>query len=329
MTSQSQPVRPIVPHAVALAIIAAVVVLGLVFVLFVAPVGGRPESYACGRGVGTGFVLWGVLAALVLRRSGRWMNVLALVALCGLLGFGSLAAARRENLRATATVNAIQDDLQRFAGEMQNTDPAAPASDAARPRPSPSNDPWNEYQRFASMAFERVTQMRRDYLAALAAIGWNEILSATRLESDTEYAESKARIVKARALIDRFEEQSKQVVAEIRASIDTLNIPEPHREAARSNFDGARARSAGRDSEIWQLERQVLSEIEGMVALLESGSGWRAEDGKIAFFDEGELAAFNRRMTRIEQIVARQEWLQKQAINEARNAFESMKPPIR
>jgi len=322
---QTDAVRPIVPRSIAIAVVAMACVLGLIYVLFVAPVRITNQAYALGRGVGTGVLVWALLAALLLRRSGLLVNVAALVVLCGTLGLGSLVAASREVRRVDATISAMQGELRRYADEIALVDATGEPADSQRELPAPSSDPLSELHGYSASAFDRAIRMRRDYLAALTAIGLDDLMSAPRLKADAGLAESKRVLTKAREVIDQFEQRAGQLAVETRASIDTLNISEQRRRVLRDEFDRRRAQSARTTAEVWYLERQAIDELGRMIELLDS-SQWRDEEGVIAFDDKDDLAAFNRSLARIEQIAARVQTLQQEAIAKSSDALEQSRP---
>lgn len=63
-------------------------------------------------------------------------------------------------------------------------------------------------ERFVKEFIDRFVAQRNDYLLELEAIGWNSILDAQRVKNDTTLSESKVMIARAKAIIDKYEKKT-------------------------------------------------------------------------------------------------------------------------
>lgn len=67
---------------------------------------------------------------------------------------------------------------------------------------------FGEMERFVKEFIDRFVAQRNDYLLELEAIGWNSILDAQRVKNDTTLSESKVMIARAKAIIDKYEKKT-------------------------------------------------------------------------------------------------------------------------
>ena len=75
------------------------------------------------------------------------------------------------------------------------------------------------------------------------------------------------------------------------------------------------AKSSSQIDAMWDYEAQIVCEFENIFTLLSERRGkWGVQDGQILFVNETDLKAFNLHLVSIQELLRKQEAIQKQSI---------------
>jgi len=172
---------------------------------------------------------------------------------------------------------------------------------------------------------DRFVAQRNDYLLELEAIGWNSILDAQRVKNDTTLSESKVMIARAKAIIDKYENKTADLMQGTKAHINSLNMSESTKREMLAGFDRGMGKAGKQIDEQWKLEKQVVVQFENVFLLLAASKKWVVEGEQILFYTDDDLARFNSYIGTIQNLTQQQEQLQKKSYAEVNQNFEALK----
>ena len=138
-------------------------------------------------------------------------------------------------------------------------------------------------ERFVKEFIDRFVAQRNDYLLELDAIGWSSILDAKRIRNDTTLSESKAMLERAKAIADKYEKKTADLMNGTRAYINALNISESNKREMLAGFARGISKSSKKIDEQWKLEKQVLLQFENVILLLAARKNWVVQGEQILF----------------------------------------------
>lgn len=180
-------------------------------------------------------------------------------------------------------------------------------------------------ERFVKEFIDRFVAQRNDYLPELEAIGWNSILDAQRVKNDTTLSESKVMIARAKAIIDKYENKTADLMQGTKAHINSLNMSESTKREMLAGFDRGMSKAGKQIDEQWKLEKQVVVQFENVFLLLAASKKWVVEGEQILFYTDDDLARFNSYIGTIQNLTQQQEQLQKKSYAEVNQNFEALK----
>jgi hypothetical protein len=183
-----------------------------------------------------------------------------------------------------------------------------------------------EIERFVRLVMSKSVKLRNDYLEDLTAVGWDSLLNAKRLEKDSGMTESKLIIEKARAVVELYKAKTDQMLADNLKAIDTINISASSKQAFRSGYVKASVARKGRIEELWQLESQIISEVESIIYHLEARRAhWSVQDGQLLFEKQNDLDIYRSYLKSITDLSKWQEDIQKQSFDSALKKLDVIK----
>ena len=92
-----------------------------------------------------------------------------------------------------------------------------------------------------------------------------------------------------------------------------------------AGFDKTAAQGKAQASELWALEEQVLSQVENVFTLLSAKrNAWHVQQNQILFNSESDLNLFNSYLSRVNQIVAKQQEIQEQSIRRTQESLRQL-----
>jgi predicted negative regulator of RcsB-dependent stress response len=137
-------------------------------------------------------------------------------------------------------------------------------------------------------------------------------LDPDRIALDTRLVKSKATILQAKEIVDKYEKQVNALLDNMRNDINRLNLSANEKAEARKAFETGTQESSETRSQIWQLERAIAWKCGAMIDYLYWDYGnWSVSDGQIIFSNNEKAAAYNRYLEAIEKLVSQQEQLRR------------------
>ena len=280
-------------------------------------------SYAIGEGIGGGLLFWVIFHFVIAKRRGWGFSGLSLVLILALATVGTLINFKaRENREQMARMNAgMRKEMEAIASAVKEGKPTAKIDTT----PAAQGD-IGEMERFGRAFMSRMAEQRNDYLRQLDAIGWDKILDPQRIAGDKSLTQSKAMVSKARPIVAAYKEKALATMEGARADIDKLQVSEDAKAGFRKGFERSLENSRGRLTEQLDLEGRIVEEVGKLFDLLSAKTGtWSVRNGKLVFADQATLSGFNGHIAEIQKMAARQEALQKQAVDSTRAKLENMK----
>ena len=240
-------------------------------------------AFLAGQYLVYALLLWAVFHAVFLRKRGAKISGISFAALFIALFAGGLIAASKQQQQAVQAVSSIQQEFGRVVSA--STDSSGLPTRIER---SPSESPkakgeFGEMERFVKEFIDRFVAQRNDYLLELDAIGWSSILDAKRIRNDTTLSESKAMLERAKAIADKYEKKTADLMNGTRAYINALNISESNKREMLAGFARGISKSSKKIDEQWKLEKQVLLQFENVILLLAARKNWVVQGEQILF----------------------------------------------
>ncbi len=156
-------------------------------------------------------------------------------------------------------------------------------------------------------ALARAQAEGRSYLAEIEASGWSKVLDPDRLKADPASAGSRAMIRQVREIIARHRARMDATYAAARRDIEAANLRADTRRTALAALDKGAERNKAQAAAAWDLEEQLVGEIEAVVELLGSRQGaWQARSGKFVFQRSADLDLFNAQMKKVSAALGKQ-----------------------
>lgn len=169
-----------------------------------------------------------------------------------------------------------------------------------------------QIDKFLRESINQMVALRSQYQAELYYIGWDRLLDPDRIALDTRLVKSKATILQAKEIVDKYEKQVNALLDNMRNDINRLNLSANEKAEARKAFETGTQESSETRSQIWQLERAIAWKCGAMIDYLYWDYGnWSVSDGQIIFSNNEKAAAYNRYLEAIEKLVSQQEQLRR------------------
>jgi len=248
-------------------------------------------------------LFWALFYAVFLRKRGAKTGLVSFAAIYAALLAGAFAAVSQQRQAMTD----LHGEMMRIVDEGVDSN-GVPSYIEVHPVSEPqAKGELAEVEVFIGEFMHGYAVSRNDCLSELDAIGWNTILDASRLRDDTDLADSKKIIQKARQIVDKYERKGADLLRAARARIQTLNVSGPAKKEMCEGFDLGMERASSLIAENWNLERKAICEVENIIVLLARTDTWTAQGSQVVFSDEAQFAEYKSRIESIQEIVQRQE----------------------
>jgi hypothetical protein len=183
-----------------------------------------------------------------------------------------------------------------------------------------------EVERFMKEFINQMASQRNKYLLEFTAIGWDRILDPRRIENDKTLAESKMTIEKAKAIVEKYDQETNVLLGNARQRIQTLDVSAASKQEMTSSFDRGMEKAKQEIYALWALEKKTVCEFENIFNLLfETRGTWVVSEGQILFHNDDDLNKFNSYIASIQSLVNQQEEIQRRCIETVNRNFDSLK----
>lgn len=184
---------------------------------------------------------------------------------------------------------------------------------------------FGEFERFTKELLSKIALLRNSYLAELASVGWNNLLSMERLEQDPNLEKTKAIVQNGKKVVEKYKSKIFSLLDNAPKDIDKLNMSEEKKLQFASGFRKGLAASNAKVKAVWDLETKVTVEFENLIGILDSKKGsWFIKDKQIVFENDNDLNTFNSCIRKIQELVAKQEAIQKQAVDATKEKLKDI-----
>jgi hypothetical protein len=168
-----------------------------------------------------------------------------------------------------------------------------------------------EFARWLKEFLHQATELDTNYVRELEAIGWNSALDPGRIQNDTALSQTEVMIEQAKVIVDTYAKKSRDLYQEAGDHIKALQVSEATNNQGLADFGRALETLRPQLNESWQLEKEIVQQVEKMFEVLATSKGWEIQDGQMLFESDEDVARFNSHFDRIDAIVERQTEIRK------------------
>lgn len=303
-----------------------VCVVILVFGVFYSKNPSNNLSYLIGYSLGQALFIWGVFYAIFLRGVGGKSSSISFWAIFISLIIGSLIAASKYEQQAKGFVDDLQSQISQLE-KLSVDSEGMPRQIKGTIDTTPTvPGELGVIQGFIKKNISDMVSLRNNYLLELEAIGWNGILDANRIKEDSDFIESKFIIKRAKEVVGKYHKKNRILLDGIKENVNTLNIKKSSKDAMLKGVNKTLPENKNRTERMWELEGEVIREFDHIITLLSSTKGaWQVDGGQILFNEDVNLKDYNSRLTKINEILVKQEEIQQQSSIQVNNSLEKMK----
>lgn len=283
-------------------------------------------AHLIGYSLPLALIIWAVFYAAVARKSGVGIGGFSFIVIFICILASNLIGFSQQKREVKQALSEIQDqysaliesstDSQGFPKRIEkpiNTTPKARGE-------------FGEMERFMKEFMDQMALQRNDYLLEVEAIGWNNILDASRIRADKTLTESRVTVQRANEIVKKYKEKTNKSLMQAKENIQSLDISESSKKKMQLGFDlGMKVAKTNIDA-MWFLEAKTISEFENIMNLLSARKGnWIVEGEQILFYNESDLHKFNSYIAAIQNIANQQEEIQRQSIQTVNRNFDRLK----
>ncbi len=169
--------------------------------------------------------------------------------------------------------------------------------------------------------FARIGQDTRQMEAELKALGYPALMEPASLRADGDLKATRAKLVEVRAVVARHRKLRFQRMDEFRVAVRNSDLPERDKRDMIGGMDDSQAESGAQARRIWDIQDEILREMDAAVAVLQAAprGAWEVQAGQLMFQRSSDMNAYNDHITRAQTLEAEQKGLQQAAATRARS----------
>ncbi|MFZ6718803.1 hypothetical protein [Undibacterium sp. Ji49W] len=271
----------------------------------------------------------GIFHSLLLRDRGAKLFGMVFAAIFVCLLIGGYLGVGKQKRQAALVFSSAQQELKRLGDALEISKAGSSAStsgiiETRTGEPTKATGEFGEMERFMKDFMNSAVGQRNDYLRELDAAGWNKLLDAARLKNDVSMRESRNIIEQGKNIVSKYEKKTATLFEDGKEKINALNVTEETKKDIFAGFERGMVKSSQQLNEQWQMEKQIVQEVENIVTLLSDRTKWIVDGGQITFYGAEDLERFNAHNQKIERIAHQQEEMQKRRLEESKKNFEKL-----
>lgn len=286
-------------------------------------------AFLFGYNLPAGLVIWAIFCAAIGRKQGYKKGGLSFLAIFGALIASSLIgyySYSQEKSSVTQAITEIQKDysfITRSGTDAQGLPQRIEGQLDTIPK---TKGEMGEIERFMKTFINKMTSQRNDYLLELDAIGWGKMLDPERVKQDKTLIESKMMVRNAKDIVNKYRALTFALLDNALKDIDKMNVSDNSRREMANGFNKGMVKSRSQIETLWDLEAKIISELENIFVLLSARKGaWEIQNGQILFASDSDVSVFNSYLTVIQELIAKEEAIQKQRIEAVNNTLSTLK----
>lgn len=279
-------------------------------------------AYLLGFSLSPALVLTLLLRVTCLRGHGIQPVLVSFCAIVASLMLCFSIAAQQQRAEVLTAVSSMQAEALRAL----SAEPGERSGSASQPY---ARGPFGELERFMLELMADLAAQQDAYVADLTAIGWDDVLDPNRLRTDKGLVRTRAILAQARQLVDKHEALHRQLIEATGARIERARVPADIRRAMVAGFRHGMAASEPVIDEQWQLERQILDEVEALTALFGDPRTWEVSGEMVRFDRDEDVEEYNARLLRFFALIERQESNAQQSMAEFNSSADELREMAR
>lgn len=276
-----------------------------------------PENLAnlIAYGLVNGLIIWGIFYVLVIRKRGAIIKGFSFIAIFICLETSSFFEFMRHSREAMLAYSEVQKSYSEFIKSSIDLQGVPKLSEKTIDTTPKAHGKFGEAERFVKELLNQLVSQKNGYLLEAEAIGWDSLLDISHIKADKTFVESKVKIQKAKALIEKYKKQSDIFTVNAQENIRTLNISERKiNEMLSGLVQGMEEEKRNADTS-WTLEGKTIDELENIINLLSAKRGaWNIEGEHIVFQDDNDQEKIKSYVSAIQQIESQKEDIHSQRI---------------
>jgi len=171
-----------------------------------------------------------------------------------------------------------------------------------------SKRPVGETEKLIKEFMNKTIYQHQGYVNELDMIGWDRILDAERLATDTWLAKSRIAIRSAKVSVYKYTTQMNVLYDQLRKDIDNLKLSAVEKAEAKKAFDRGIKELKQRRDQIWQVEREIVWKYGEVIDFLHRENGnWGVSNGQLYFSSTNKSTDYNKYLGSIRSLIAQRE----------------------
>jgi hypothetical protein len=274
-------------------------------------------------------IVWGIYYAAVARKRGviigglSFLSIFICMIASGLIRYSQQ---EREVKRETKQVLLeIQENYTKMIESTSNSQGLLERKDKPSNTSNSVRGELEEMKRFITDFMDQIVSYRNDYFLELDAIGLNKIMDTDRIKTDSALIESKIIIRKSKEIVSKYQNKTNVLLNVARENIRSLNISKSLKNEMLLGFEQGMEKAQDQIYEMWALEEKVLKEYENVINYLSARkNAWVVKEGQILFYNYDDLKRFNAYIASIQNILNKQQQIQKKSVETVNRNFNSL-----
>jgi hypothetical protein len=273
-------------------------------------------AYELGQGIGTSLLLHLVLRKRAVGSAG-WGGFL-LMLLASVLGTLMAVESRRTDQQFfVSEMKGVIKQIEGAGTQEVYTKPLSTGSIA---------EPQSQMGKMTTLIKKSVDEslhLQADYDRALDEIGGEKIFDVDRLRQDQHMVESRKKINQLKALVEKYRQLNIDKLNRGTQLIQTADLSEQTKTEMLVGFNKTYQTHMNQLVGVWDLEAQAVFEMEKLIDLLNS-SRWSVKDQKIVFNEPDSANRFNKYLSSMNEIAAKQEAIRKAFIDNMTTRIDNL-----
>jgi len=279
-------------------------------------------GYVFGESLVYGLILWAIFEVAVGRKLGAKKGMLAFVAILAALTAGGIFGAWHQEQSA---LQASAEIKKAYAPFLESLDNSQSAGSRRVDGPVTADGAFGKLEGLIKTFVNQMLTERQSYLAEMTAIGWPHVLDNNRIAGDPKLVESERIVQKAGDLVRKHGASTAALYPKMRKTIEDMSVTPALKSEMLRGFDHGAGQSVPQLQEYWDLEADIVSQVNTIFELLAArNGGWEVRDGKLLFANQADLDAYNTQINAIQTDAAKERAIHEKAIAGARKTLQSL-----
>lgn len=280
-------------------------------------------AYMTGNAFGVAFFVYLIAYFCALRKRGAMVGTVAflVIATAAIVGTGIGVARDRED--AKNRVAAMEMHFNQTTQAMLKGEKVEVPAVSVAP---PGNNDYAQMERFMRDWMNALASFQNEYLVALSASGWNNILEPSRLSKDSKFSDSQRIIGEAKQLVIKYHKRMDEMYETLPQRVDGMDASRSFKRGFAEGVVKGMEKNRARMQRQWDLEMMIVEEVERMVVFLKNRpDAWVVQNGKLLFRTDRDMQQYRSHVAQLQKYTAEQESIRKESVESAQAKLQALK----